>query len=497
MEFVFLDETSRVTAPPVVRVQPQGGDENLLFETTYLSSSIVPISPDKEREKRLQEKKDKKAEETRRQSARYMEDMRVKCALSVTVVAENKINREILREEARSRIEPKKKRRRLSADERLIVVREVMGNGRSCAAVADTFGVCPKTIWNIAYGKTSPQKKKSGGRPRILTDAELSLAARFLCVHPEAHMADVQKFLSELLHKEIKCNTLSKLLTGKHGFKRSDFRYIPRRRNAVEVKEARKVYVQAIVPRLEELKTNAVFIDESGWTREVRPFKGWTFRGIRPALAWEGLHMRHITAIAAVSPKLGLVHAEYELKTVNAERFCDYMDNLLLKTTDRFEEEGTRGVPIFIFDNAPTHNALFTRDWFLRHREECEVMRLPPYSPFLNPIEEVFSVWKARYISQMWNPFPTLTTPLKLVQQCAAVVQPDLCMHCFNHTTKFFLPSLTLLDISTHEMFESSHEGDEHFTSFQDLQIPSEFQTSEELDRPADEIDDDDVPMDM
>jgi hypothetical protein len=126
-------------------------------------------------------------------------------------------------------------------------------------------------------------------------------------------------------------------------------------------------------------------------------------------------------------------------------------------------------------------------------------MRLPPYSPFLNPIEEVFSVWKARYISQMWNPLPSMTTPLKLVQQCAAVVQPDLCMHCFNHTTKIFLPSLTLLDISTHEMFESSHEGDEHFTSFQDLQIPPELQASEELHRPADadEMDDDDVMIDM
>ncbi|KAH7965061.1 hypothetical protein HPB49_003109 [Dermacentor silvarum] len=68
--------------------------------------------------------------------------------------------------------------------------------------------------------------------------------------------------------------------------------------------------------------------------------------------------------------------------------FNEFLDDVSKKV--HHQEPGTEAV--FLFDNAPAH----------RHDEavvlassEHSMKRLPPYSPFFNPIEETFSKFKA------------------------------------------------------------------------------------------------------
>ena len=152
----------------------------------------------------------------------------------------------------------------------------------------------------------------------MLTDEELGTAARFLTVKPQARVEDVVNFVNEKFGKRIKCDTLRKLLKRKHGFIRADFRAIPVKRNSLEAKEQRTRYAEMFLDRFRELEKNAVFIDESGWTKDNRPFKGWTFKGIRPSLPWDVLSPKQISTIAAISPIHGLVHVEYECQTVDS-----------------------------------------------------------------------------------------------------------------------------------------------------------------------------------
>lgn len=52
--------------------------------------------------------------------------------------------------------------------------------------------------------------------------------------------------------------------------------------------------------------------------------------------------------------------------------------------------------PVFIIDNARIHHyrGIFYDEEFSNY----EIMYLPAYSPFLNPIENIFSVWKISVI---------------------------------------------------------------------------------------------------
>ncbi|XP_048064645.1 uncharacterized protein LOC125279239 [Megalobrama amblycephala] len=48
---------------------------------------------------------------------------------------------------------------------------------------------------------------------------------------------------------------------------------------------------------------------------------------------------------------------------------------------------------VVIWDNVSFHRAVLVQNWFATH-PQFVVLYLPPYSPFLNPIEEFFSAWR-------------------------------------------------------------------------------------------------------
>ncbi|XDV24289.1 hypothetical protein PO909_028507 [Leuciscus waleckii] len=46
-----------------------------------------------------------------------------------------------------------------------------------------------------------------------------------------------------------------------------------------------------------------------------------------------------------------------------------------------------------IWDNVSFHRSALVQNWF-QHHPQLTVLYLPPYSPFLNPMEEFFSAWR-------------------------------------------------------------------------------------------------------
>jgi hypothetical protein len=48
---------------------------------------------------------------------------------------------------------------------------------------------------------------------------------------------------------------------------------------------------------------------------------------------------------------------------------------------------------VIVWDNVRFHHAQMEQAWFQAH-PQFTTLYLPPYSPFLNPIEEFFSMWR-------------------------------------------------------------------------------------------------------
>jgi transposase len=125
-----------------------------------------------------------------------------------------------------------------------------------------------------------------------------------------------------------------------------------------------------------------VFVDETGVTTAMTPTYGRAPSGQRvvdaaPA-SWESL-----TVVAA----LGLEGVEAPLAisgSINAATFLGYVEQVLAPALRRGD--------VVVFDNLASHTTPGVREAI--ERVGATVMPLPPYSPDLNPIEEMFSKFK-------------------------------------------------------------------------------------------------------
>ncbi|RHY18143.1 hypothetical protein DYB32_010431 [Aphanomyces invadans] len=115
---------------------------------------------------------------------------------------------------------------------------------------------------------------------------------------------------------------------------------------------------------------------------------------------------------------------------------------------------------VVVLDNAPCHSGV--EDEFVATEfGKPTVLRLGPYSPMLNPFENVFSAFKSdvkRSLRQRRQELLTIppNTTIKAhrgrileeaSQDALQVVTPSLCAKCFLHTRKFYEAVINLEDM--------------------------------------------------
>ena len=150
-------------------------------------------------------------------------------------------------------------------------------------------------------------------------------------------------------------------------------------RDRPDVQEERELFREEVEPIEPE---RLVFVDETGVTTAMTPGYGRAPSGERvvdPAPAsWESM-----TVIAALG--LDEVRAPLVISgSSNAQTFLAYVEQVLVPALRKGD--------VVIFDNLASHFTPGVQAAI--ERVGARVLPLPPYSPDLNPIEEMFSKFK-------------------------------------------------------------------------------------------------------
>jgi transposase len=146
----------------------------------------------------------------------------------------------------------------------------------------------------------------------------------------------------------------------------------------------RKEYVTNISAYIREGYME-IYIDECSFNLSMRKTYGWGKKNKDmkfPTLT----KSENVTLLAAVC-KWGLLAFCLFVGSVKGNDLAFFLGHLvqILENKKYFEKY------VLIFDNAPIHYGGDFKNGLFAH---INILRLAPYSPFLNPIEEVFALWK-------------------------------------------------------------------------------------------------------
>ena len=120
--------------------------------------------------------------------------------------------------------------------------------------------------------------------------------------------------------------------------------------------------------------------------------KTWFPKGKQRIIPTYGKH-EGVKLVGILDYETGHVYVE-EHKKYDAEVFLQFLKNELSQYQD--------GKIVIILDNAKIHHAKLLREFLAENREHLELVFLPPYSPNLNKIEELWGWLKDSVINNVF-----------------------------------------------------------------------------------------------
>lgn len=176
-----------------------------------------------------------------------------------------------------------------------------------------------------------------------------------------------------------------------------------------------------------DFKERAIFVDETGFNLNIHRKKARSMRGTRVAVNTKGNRGKNISVFGTLSAKFGFM-AKHRFGSYNAVHFSQTLSEFIsLLPYNEIHEQGL----IFILDNAPFHHSRIVKDTIENAGHHC--LFLPPYSPFLNPIENAFSKLKSGVIERI-----TANRERDLLVQAIGLSSAEIsirdCRHYFRHT---------------------------------------------------------------
>jgi transposase len=230
--------------------------------------------------------------------------------------------------------------------------------------------------------------------------------------------------------------TLSKILR--------DFEYTikrihtqPLRRNDPATIAIRREYANAFMMASTRVQnTKIYFIDEVGFNVSMRARRGRSQRGSRAIQVVPAIRSRNISVCCCMS-KEGMYHYKAQTRPFNGNLFEVFLNEMF----EKFDSDNISG-SLLIMDNVAFHHSQSIKT--LVQTRGHSILYLPPYSPFLNPIENMFAKWKEYVRRERATDEARL---FELIESGARLVTSDDCNAFYLHMTSFLPKCINLEEI--------------------------------------------------
>jgi transposase len=279
--------------------------------------------------------------------------------------------------------------RQLSNDLRERIIR-ADNEGKHPDVIADIIGCHRTTVDRIIKLYDREERievnLRGGQKSRLLSEEYRIIIRNYISENCSITLESIKRRLMNEYNLEVSISTINRAISSfNFTFKRVSL--IPEKRNDPGTIETRYEYARSFLSHIGSKDgENIFFLDEAGFSASMRAKGGRAPRGQRAVQTVPNLRTRNISMCCVMS-KRGIFFYKKQPRPFNTETFKVFLRDLLIK----FNEYNLKNV-VLIMDNVPFHHS---RDV---HEIICDTGNIlkffPPYSPFLNPIENLFSQWK-------------------------------------------------------------------------------------------------------
>jgi len=266
-------------------------------------------------------------------------------------------------------------------------------SGQRIHSVAAAYGVNVKTVyrWLAKFANGGQQAllaKPIPGRPPKVTEEEMRWLAKTIKDNTPQQLKFefglwTLSLIGELIHRQFRkklslasVSRIMKLL----GFTAQKPLYQAWQQDAELVRQWETETYPAIRAEAKAAGATIYFADEAGIRSDYHTGTTWAPRGETPVVAATGRRFS-LNMISAVGPRGELRFMVHE-GSVTAKVFREFLRRLMVGADK----------PVFVIvDGHPIHKAKLVKEFVESQKGKLKLFFLPPYSPQLNPDEQVWA----------------------------------------------------------------------------------------------------------
>lgn len=318
----------------------------------------------------------------------------------------------------------KKKRNRISDEIRKSIINSLETNVLSMKTAATAFNLPYQTIVGIykeflTTGKVS-RKKQEVFKEKKLDERGIAYIHEELDRNATLTLKELQTLIEIRLSIRVCTSTIDNYIKSFH----YSFKRVQKIAHSIITPENLQQRKEHSIWFLRQYNSGRliIYLDEVGFQVSMRRHYGRSKKGIRAQKVVKSIKTRNISVIAGMT-STSLYYYKVLETPGNSVNFVEYINDLL-----GYLLIGNIHNAILVLDNCSIHRSTQVKEMVENSGHELKF--LPPYCPFFNPIENMFSQWK----NLVGKKDPTSEDQLfDYIHQFQHILTSDLCKNYVDH----------------------------------------------------------------